>query len=731
MKIARDQAVELADTLRNSLKIQNEIEFGDIKGKAPDINFYPDEVLYFDPARQEIHLGIFGIVDIFNVESEEEFISGVNFGRGHESQHRRSTATVPYQWGITRGVEMVLEYISAREEKTKRRFRTNADYEEFANRVLPSMGIYISYRMLSGIIGGIANSIEDGRIERIRSNRFPGFEKMRLYFRGKFWMTQEREYKLYTEIKDNAAEKLQVIMDQILSLATCQLYAKGFVAVYTGTPLMDEIKSIMPYIAKGIMAGRTRDMAFQVIEIAKLLAPYIYESCKMGQTDINARKVIEKVLADMIKSMIDNMPDTGLGEIDEDTDDGSANSTFQNTDLVITLDDETYDKLVKNSKSSKDGNGLMIKREHPKEIKKKDENESEDTGKDIKTNTDQTGIEESKSKQGEECSNGNDSKNNSGVGSGTLEEVKKAMQEAAESTNEMAKKQIDSINRSDIHARKTQGSVVSNSDKAITSEDVKGICPQFKELRREYKLKDRLPPVLAAQARTLYRKNKKYFKSLSTPNVSYLDSGSVDPSRIYGLSFGDTDIFRKKGIDRKFDGCAYILIDNSGSMSGAKRVEACKAAALIEESYRGLIPIKIVAFDSCGTVIHEVVKGWDEQQNLNCCWNFCLHGREGGGNEDQYDILIAQKELLARSERKKLLIVLSDGAPSSVSQTKEAIDVTRKKGIQVSGIYFEEGDVVYGADQFKAMYGNKDAVACPLSELSVNLEAIAKRFSRS
>ena len=98
--------------------------------------------------------------------------------------------------------------------------------------------------------------------------------------------------------------------------------------------------------------------------------------------------------------------------------------------------------------------------------------------------------------------------------------------------------------------------------------------------------------------------------------------------------------------------------------------------------------MKIVAFDTCGPVIHEVIKGWDESQKLNCWWNFAKHGRSGCSNDDAKDILVAQRELLSRPEEKKLLIVLSDGAPSSVEQTRAAIDETRKKGINVFGIYF-------------------------------------------
>ena len=783
-KFTHEDALQVASSMRNSLKIQNEIGFGDMNIDAPDIDFYPDNALYYDPRNKEIHLGVFGIVDIFGVTDEADFVSATNYGRGHEEQHCRSTAAYPYGWGIKRGCEMILEYISAKEEKSKRRFRNDSDYADFANRILPSMGIYISYRMLNEIIGGIANSIEDGRIERIRSARFPGFEKMRILYRGRFWEAANPSYKEWKDIKDNAAEKLNVIVNQILSLATCQLYTKGYIKTYAGTPMIDEVKALMPHIAKGVMAGRTRDMANEVVEISKKLAPYIYETCKLSQSDAAIKEALEKMLADMIKAMVDNLPEnTGLSEKDEDTDEGGMNSTFPHSDLVVTLDDETYDKLMERSPKGDDSSGLMVRREHPKEEKSEEKNEENPSnGKSDAASSNQKGKDKPEDKSGQ---NGSEKKNcskdessddqsestpdkgeksakssqtsasgnvsgetnaDSTLETGKMSEgrdcdmdsVLKAMKEAAESVEEAAKQEIDNINASAAREYKAKGKVVEDLSKTITAEDVKGICPYFKELKRAYKLTDKLPPVLASRGKTLLRKNRQYFKSLSTPNVSFLDSGLVDPSRIYGLSFGDTEIFRKKGIDKKFDGCVYILIDNSGSMSGNKRIEACKAAAVIEESFRDLIPIKIVAFDERGTVIHEVIKGWNEQQKLNCCWNFCLHGRHGSGNADGYDIKIATKELLARPEQKKLLIVLSDGMPSEATPgfTKGAIEEARRQGIHVTGIYFEEGSCGRDADQFKQMYGGKgaginDAICCELSELDKNLEAVMKKFSRS
>ena len=92
--------------------------------------------------------------------------------------------------------------------------------------------------------------------------------------------------------------------------------------------------------------------------------------------------------------------------------------------------------------------------------------------------------------------------------------------------------------------------------------------------------------------------------------------------------------------------------------------------------------------------------------------------------------MVAQKELLARPEEKKLLIVLSDGAPASVEDTKKAIQSTRKKGINVFGIYFEEGQIGSDAKEFQYMY-EKDYVCCELAEVDNELTKLMIKFSRS
>ena len=143
-----------------------------------------------------------------------------------------------------------------------------------------------------------------------------------------------------------------------------------------------------------------------------------------------------------------------------------------------------------------------------------------------------------------------------------------------------------------------------------------------------------------------------------------------------------------------------------------------------------MFPLKIVAFDEDGPIIHEVIKNWDEWLSNNCCWNYALHGREGFGNEDGYDIKVATRELLARPEKKKMLVILSDGAPGSRSLVKQAVKDARKKGIEVYSIYFEEGEVdSYAESVMQEMYEH-DYVVCPLTELDEHLYKLFKKFSR-
>lgn len=829
-------AEKTAAKMKTSIVIQNQMFLSD-KKRPPSVSFYKDADQFFDPTTNRIHLGIYGPMEIFEVEDEETYVSAVEFLFGHENQHVRSTASVPYKNGIMRSVHVVIEYIAKQEGFTKN-FRNERDYTSFLEVDLKNKGIYVSMMTLTKLLAGLANSVEDGRIERIRSLELPGFEAQRKYFRGLEWTKYKVDNKPYKSLTE--LEKLNLHLNTIHSLATKGLYPKGYIAAYYGTPLMDEIQVMMPYIAKAVMAGRTRRMADNVVEIARCLAPYIYECCKANASDIDAQ--LQQLLAELLKHLIENMDPSTLSatsERDEEESDETPNPVFSNSDLVVTLDDETYDKLMEKAKEdgNADGMGIMVRREHPKEDDDSDEKqdgksgsgsgsgsggqssdeesdgdgsgggsgeesdeesdkdgngggsgkksdkksdkkgsgggsddedgeESDDDasgsgskdgkskdGKDGNSNDGKSkdGKSKDKSKSGKSSgnSNGSSSSNSSSSdggssgdgkgskgqgakGGGSEEDVLSQMKEAAAKCRNEAADMIETINKSVSHesVAKSTAPIIQNTDAPITANDVKDICRNFEELFRTYKLDQQMPAVLAARAKTFRKRNERYFKSLSTPNITNLSSGGVDPSLIYGLTFGETNVFRKIGQDKKFNGCVYVLIDNSGSMSGNKKSEACKAAAVIEEGFKGIIPMKITAFDDNWKVTHEVIKGWEESQKLNCCWNFANHGRNGGGTPTSESILIAQREILSRSEEKKLIIVLTDGEPNDVEATRRAIEDSRKKGVHIFGIYFEEGRIGSAADHFNYMF-QKDYVCTTLDQVDNELTKLMIKFSRS
>lgn len=754
----------LAKKYERIMQMQNAIAFSG-KSSMPGFEYAEDGDFYTD--HSVIHLGYGeGTFDVFQVQDEADFYNISEYGRGHEEQHCRSTARVPYDFGIKRGCEVVLEYISSQVDKKPRRFVSDRDYNRFLEE-LPNLGIHISMERLSSIIQNVQNSIEDGRIERIRSYMFPGFERLRMKYRAIFWENQPCLNVDWKVVEKNPVMRLQIIIGNILSLSTTQLYQKGFLTKYAATPLKQEVDALMPYIGRAYMATNTRNMAKESVEIAKKLAPYYYEACKYSATDIASRKLLEDFIRQLIQSIIDRPANPELSERDEEQDEGSCNSTFSHSDLIITLDDETYDKLVERSREGTGESGIMIRREHPKEDPKDPSNTKEDSGSkqnrpdsaEKKTGDQKSAAdEETQSEPGEtgkgdgqrsleqrrrdvenkvpgksvdQNTCGSDGLNEDEIRKQILEEAK----QASEHMHAEAEDAISTINscKQTNHVNEKKQTVVEGGP-PIQSSKMKDICT-FTEILRQYKCNLSEPPEIERRGKTLNRKNKMYFKSLSSPTVSYQDQGSIDPSLIYQLGMKESNIFKRVGKDYHFDGCGYMLIDNSGSMGSKKRMAACMQAAVIEAWFDGIMPLKITAFDARGShVTHEVIKDWHERQKQNCCWNFAKQGRYGAGNADAYDIQIASRELLARPERKKLLVVLSDGAPTqtSVEETRASIKEAHRKGITVCGIYFEDGKIGSDAKIFQHMYKEGDAaICCELSQIGPELERVFRKFAKS
>ena len=770
--LTKRDAIDKACKFDSTLQVFHSIDTKDLKPQGElFIDLYGNDN-YSDPDHN-VHLGISGIYQLFGkyMKNEADLYSAINYVRIHECCHLYYTGGRSWKWAITAGMDRIYEYIATQEGYLPNHFKKSADSRNFEVYLTEKYGPSI-VSVIGNLTHFIANSLEDGRIERIHAAKEPGFAKTRLYYRGTcFWNVSEEKYPAYKIIENNVPAQLSIILSQILSLATCQVYQKGFVSAYANTPLMDKVQEIMPYIAEGYMAKTTRGMAEATHKICVQLAPMIYETAK-AKTALSPemyKQIVEQILkqiADMLANSADSQESFGDSDKcakEDDTD--SANSAFPFSDLEITLPDEQYDKLREKMKDSDEGgqNGIRIKREHPLEEENSDDSDrsqsstgSGENSQDSENKADSSQQNSSSEEEGEadsqsdkpcksESSERYKSDGTQGTQSGDQKhsgkvsyseaELKKAMKEAAQQVNAEAQETVESINtdiRTKTHSSPKRSRIVRDQSDPVSSESMKDIA-DFTEQHREYEVTHALPPVLQAKGRTLNKELDRYFKTLREPDTKNRRSGALDRSALSRLAKNKTNVFMKKGSPKTADGCVYILIDNSGSMEGVKRRAACKAAAVIEEGFKGLMPMKIVAFDSVGSgmIVHEVVKNWDESLEENCCWNYCLKGRQGCGNEDDKDIRIATREILKRPESKKIIIILSDGAPSDTEAVKRAVDDARRKGIQISSIYFEEGTVRKRAiAQFEHMY-TKDYVCCPADEISTNLSRIMKKFAHS
>ena len=111
---------------------------------------------------------------------------------------------------------------------------------------------------------------------------------------------------------------------------------------------------------------------------------------------------------------------------------------------------------------------------------------------------------------------------------------------------------------------------------------------------------------------------------------------------------------------------------------------------------------------------HSTVKKFDEKSVGSKCYNSIQPVGIGGGNKDGYSIRVATKDLLARREAKKVLVVLSDGLPSDyndgdkqgMNDVKEAVREARRKGVVVIPIMFGRvSDRERMKGNFSYMYG--------------------------
>ena len=638
------------------------------RNNIPQLEIGLDKGSYTDHAI--IHIGIGTLEE----NDEESLLRSVLFLIGHEVQHVRSTTQRAWTYGLTRGFQVILEEYANKTETKKKVFRKEADYDVYIKE-LASRGCCISTGSLQRFVHFVANSLEDGRIERIRCIKRPGFKDYMIAFRGRDWQKNEVESSFVQNL-DDPRTYLLLVVNQILNLATMSIYQKGFTKI---CPIDSRpqilIHSLMSDIAAGVASANCRGCMERAIAICKKLAVEIIEASKLTP--------LEELLSEILSFLIEEC----------------GSSSFEGTDS-------------RNEETSSESSGVLFgKSELEGEL-----NSSQEDKKDSINHS--TGDSPEKE---EECMDGLIT----AAKAASDDEITDAVRDVYIDERLNKKRKEDFIDKEKAV----------DDDSLPDLEDVNAHYDtqiNLNEEARTYPSNERMPFELKGQANVLKRKVEKIFHNMQKPILRGRRTGQLDAAMAYKLAMNQMDCFMKKGEVSEFDGCAYFLADNSGSMRGNRQENCCKALAKIEHAFQDVMPLKIVAFnaDDCYSVRHQVLKNWSEKVNSNGSYNFLTHCYANGGNKDGYSIRVATEELLHRPERKKILIVLSDGLPSAYEKNdgekdvNDAVRKARKAGVSVISIFFGDDSE---RSAFVKMY-EKNCIITEPEGIDAELVRLMKRF---
>ncbi|HIF9337647.1 TPA: cobaltochelatase CobT-related protein, partial [Photobacterium damselae] len=176
------------------------------------------------------------------------------------------------------------------------------------------------------------------------------------------------------------------------------------------------------------------------------------------------------------------------------------------------------------------------------------------------------------------------------------------------------------------------------------------------------------------------------------------------------LAVGDSRVFQKKQQQKMENTAITILLDDSGSMDGESgQVAAIATQAIIQAiSPINFVSTSVLAFGShsCTNKIYRI-KTFDESP-YRCIKRLSSHlSKEGCATPLLTGLWSGLKELSERQESRKVMLVITDGAPDSKAACSQLITRIRQSSdVEVFGIGITKAKHLVGA-----LFGEKYAVS--------------------
>lgn len=575
--------------------------------------------------------------------------------------------------------------------------------EEFAERFNKDHDIPIEVGKIFG--KQIMNSIEDGREECCITKEYPVTKVPITTMRSWWW--DSNEIQKSNELSDN--------LFCLASLASMGWMPKGYAEAYEDTPeLYDMWVSLKPLINRYVVEENHVDAIPHLWDIIDVLEDWLANLMKKYPDPKELKEAMEKIpsaTGSGTSGMSSGSRSKGSsssggsrskakGSSSEEEEESSGSGDGEDEDKDENPVHDFFDEEEKSSPNEDEAGGLI---------------DDMSTGKEVDADESMDSI------------------------------VNRAMKDADDF---MEDEDFDNIVQADFEDRMNKKTEEEESTD-LSDEETKEIEKFYAETDKRdgdwgiklkyHHFKDSIEPTpqnIKVAARPLHNAFKKLLNNKNADVIQDRKSGQLNLHKLYRIVNDDTRLFTKKTVPNDTDFVFYLLIDGSGSMSGNKFTEAYKAASLLEEGLKGLVPLKIAQFDCDHYVHHRVVKDFKQNnKNGSYSWTYCNHHGSESCNMDGYNIRVAIKELEKRPERNKVLIVLSDGQPSGYScyygkyaetDVKNAVRMGRKQGIKIFNIMFgSKYDRQSLKEDFKYMY-ERGIVSTSPENIGVELLKIAK-----
>lgn len=216
------------------------------------------------------------------------------------------------------------------------------------------------------------------------------------------------------------------------------------------------------------------------------------------------------------------------------------------------------------------------------------------------------------------------------------------------------------------------GGQMAPSESAFTKPD-----RSVENLDRYNQIKASIPGQIAMLQRRLHNE----FQALRRTRTKSSEEGRIDSRRLAYAVVGDPRVYKKRTEVQAPMPAVSVLIDCSGSMRGQEIMLALQATVAVSEVCNHLnIAHEVTVFGSAvGTV-----KGFDEPLVRS-------RGRlgaidAGGGTPMTEALWIAGRRLVSRKESRKIMLVVSDGAPNNTDTARDLVSMAERDGVEAYGI---------------------------------------------